>query len=284
MSQIPEEFREAVAAIGADRESGATTLVLRGVELLRRAAEERRSLRRVAVSLCRAQPSMAGFRTAAKLALSAEDPVRALDELFRRIERAPSSIARMAAPLIRLRVSTRTLRVVTCSRSAVVERTLLEIARTEALEVICAESRPGREGVRLAEELARQGLIVELYSDAAVGGTVRGADALIVGADAVTATGFINKVGTAGLAALAAVHRIPVFVLAGREKILPDRVFRRLALNGGPAAELEESSAYRTLNPYFERIEAIAGDQLITETGALAFPDTDAASLWAGRI
>jgi len=281
MSQIPQEFREAVSAIGADRQSGATTLVLRGLEVLRRAAGERRNLRRVAVGLCRAQPSMAGFRTAAALALSANDPLRTLDELAARIERAPSAIARIAAPLIRLRTSTGTLRVVTCSRSALVERTLLELARTEPLDVACAESRPAREGVRLAEELTRQGLQVQLYSDAAVGGAVRGADALVVGADAVTSNWFINKVGTAGLAALATLYRVPVFVLAGREKILPDRVFRSLPLSGGPAVELEESQAYRVMNPYFERIESFSGDHvLITEAAAVPFHEVDAASLW----
>ena len=47
------------------------------------------------------------------------------------------------------------------------------------------------------------------------------ADAVVVGADAVTPTAVVNKVKTGLIAASAREHGIPCFVLAGETKLLP---------------------------------------------------------------
>jgi translation initiation factor 2B subunit (eIF-2B alpha/beta/delta family) len=281
---IPVRIQDELAEIGGDRVSGATGLVLRGIGVLREAAGHRELLQQVADTLCRAQPSMAGFRTAAALALTAPEPIAKLDALAARVRRAPSSIARLAVPLMQLRRSGETpLRIVTCSRSTVVEHTILELARRERLRVCCAESRPGREGIGLAESLASEGLEVELFPDAAIGSAVPGAEVVAVGADAVSRGGFINKVGTAALAALARVYGVAVFVLAGAEKILPDPVLRALPVGEWPqvAAAGESSSAgYTVRTPLFERVPAELAMLVVTDRGALSFDDLDQASLW----
>src|SRR5918992_1521228 len=118
---LPGELADDVARIGADRVSGATAIVLQGLHVLREAAEDRELAARVAIALCAAQPSMAGFRTAAALVLAARELRGGIDRLAERIRRAPAAIEKLAVPLLRLRPgSTGVIRVVTCSRSETV--------------------------------------------------------------------------------------------------------------------------------------------------------------------
>jgi ribose 1,5-bisphosphate isomerase len=257
-----------IRRIADDRLSGATTLVSQGVAILRGAGDDRAELAAIADALMLAQPSMAGFRTVADLVRASRAPQHDLERLAHRLRRAPVLIARIAIPLITLRMTTGVLRVVTCSRSAAVEQTLLELARTEPAQISCAESRPRREGVALAEVLAAAGVSVTICSDAGIGSTVAAADAVVVGADAVSRAGFVNKVGTAGLVALARTYGIPVFVLAGQEKVLSEDVFLALPLIEGPADELVVPAGISVANPYFERIPAGAPDIVVTDVDA----------------
>lgn len=279
---LSPEMGDELERIAADRVSGATSLVLRAIVVLRKASRDPQMLEEVARTLCLGQPSMAGFRTASALALAAEDPIQTLDTLAERIRRAPAAIARIAAPLVRLRPQAGApLRVVTCSRSAIVERTLIEVHRAEPLQVCCAESRPGREGVALARSLLAVGCDVRLYSDAGIGSILETTDAVLVGADAVAASGFMNKTGTAAIAALARARGVPVFVLAGREKILPQPVYESLAVVSGPSPEIApELPEPAVQNPYFERVPAELVAQVIVESGAVEPTAAAAATLW----
>jgi hypothetical protein len=281
MTSLPQDVRDAIAAVGADRRSGATSLVLRGIQIMRRAAADAALLRSAARALCLQQPAMAGFRTAAALAVSAGAPGPVLDTLTSRLERNPAAIARIAAPLLHLRRPRREpLRVVTCSRSQVVEQTLKAVAAVQPLQLSCAESRPEREGLGLAGSLAAAGAEVELYSDAAIGAAVQHADVLVLGADALSDSCVINKVGSAGLAALARTCGCHVTVLAGREKILPAPVLDTLQLREGPAAEIAESAGFAVRNPYFEPISTALVDEVVTDRGAVAAEEVTTASLW----
>jgi translation initiation factor 2B subunit (eIF-2B alpha/beta/delta family) len=261
----------AVRRISLDRTSGATALVSQGIAVLQALGNDRELLLNTARALVDAQPSMAGFRKIAALIDVSRDPQRDLERLASRIRRAPESIGRIAAPLISLRRSSGPLRVVTCSRSEAVERTVLELGKTEDLLVSCAESRPGREGMALAANLAASAIQVAIYSDAAIGSAIAGADAVLLGADAVSSDGFINKVGSAGLVAIGRMRGVPVYVLAGSEKVVPPSIFQALPLREGPADELDISQPLSIRNPYFERIPAGPEDTVVTDGGALPY-------------
>lgn len=282
---LPPEIRDEILRIGADQSSGATTLVLAGLGVLRSVARDPARLREAARMLCALQPSMAGFRTAAALAVTASRPSADLDGLAQRLRRSAAAIARFAVPLIALRRSSTnaSLSVVTCSRSALVEQTLVELARSARLIVRCAESRPGAEGVRLAEALAGRGIPVELYGDAGIGSAVPDSDAVVVGADAVTGSAFINKAGTAALAALASSLGRPVVVLAGREKVLPEAIFAVLRpVEGLPGTAGGDGISLR--NPLFERVPISWADQLVTESGAVGVSEALKVSLWTADM
>jgi translation initiation factor 2B subunit (eIF-2B alpha/beta/delta family) len=277
---IPADLLADIARLSDDQVSGATALLRRGVDLMKKAAGDRSQLLEVAESLCRAQPSMAGFRTAAALVAASPDPERALDQLSERVRRGPAAIARFAVPLIRLRAAAADrLTIVTCSRSEAVERTLEALAGREPVRVCCAESRPGCEGVALAGALASKGLEVHVYSDAAIGRALPTADALVVGADAISEAAFINKVGTAGLCSLAHLLGIPVHVLAGSEKILPHNIFQMLTLRTAPIAEVP-GRPYFVQNPLFERTPTGWVSHIVTDRGSLLPEDIQRIRMW----
>jgi translation initiation factor eIF-2B subunit delta len=274
-----------LSGIVADTRSGATALTLRAVGLLAAVAADRTRLEQTARLVVRAQPSMAGFQTAAAIAIASPDPARALTELADRVRRGSRSIARVAAPLISLRSSANPiLKIVTLSRSAIVEHALDILSTAESLAVSCAESLPGGEGRSLAEALAVKGIRTALFSDAGIGTALIDADALVLGADAVSSRGFINKVGSAAMVALARERGVPVFVLAGREKVVPAGAYDSLELGQGPAAEIAVESPVTVRNPYFERVVAQPGDQVCLDTVAVGFPEVEAAGLWSETV
>jgi translation initiation factor eIF-2B subunit delta len=260
-----------IAAIGQDGRSGSSALLGRGVDLLRRIASNRALLREAATGLCRAQPAMAGFRTLETLVRAAPDPSAALDRFSQQIARAPGAIARNAAAVLTLRKESGPLRLVTCSASQAVEATILAVAVHQQVVACCAEGRPQMEGRDLAARLAGRGIATELYTDAGIGSAVSSAEAVIVGADAVGPDSFINKVGTAGLCALAQLRGVPVYVLAGREKVLAAAALAALELSGGSRGEVwrDAPADVSVRNPYFEHIPLSYVSVLVSDTGVL---------------
>lgn len=259
----------AIAAIAQDRRSGSSALLARGVDLLRRIAEDRASLEDAAARLCRAQPAMAGFRTLAAVVRTSEDPASSIARFARQISRAPASIARNAVGILRLRTRGGPLRLVTLSASQAVETTIAAAAEELTVVACCAEGRPQLEGRDLAGRLAARGLRVEVYTDAAIGVALESAEALLVGADAVGPDRFINKVGTAALCALAGVVGVPVYVLAGREKVLAREDFAALERGGGDPDEVwsDAPAGVAALNPYFEEAPRSLASALVTDSG-----------------
>jgi methylthioribose-1-phosphate isomerase len=85
-------------------------------------------------------------------------------------------------------------------------------------QVWAGETRPVLQGARLtAWELQRLGIPVTVIADVMAGSLMQSGalDCVLVGADRVAANGDVaNKIGTYGLAVLAAHHRIPLYVAA----------------------------------------------------------------------
>lgn len=286
---IPE-IERAIAAIAADHEAGASALALQAIDVL--AAAHRHGpaiVRASARALCRAQPAMAPIWQAAGLALGDAEP-DALDRFREQVARAPVAIARFAVDLLELGVPDRPdrpLRITTCSASRAVLACLQSLAARRSVVVACAEGRPRHEGRGLATALASAGIAVELYTDAAVGVTLSKADAMLVGADAVAPDWFVNKVGTRQLAAAAAGTGVPVYVAAGRDKLLPVELASRLSGNEGPREEVWPNApvGVTVRNPYFERIPVELVAACVTDQGCLGPAElADACASLAHRL
>jgi methylthioribose-1-phosphate isomerase len=92
------------------------------------------------------------------------------------------------------------------------------VAAGKRISVLAGETRPLLQGARLtAWELQRDGIPVTVFTDNMAGHLMqRGeVDLIVVGADRIAANGDVaNKIGTYGLAVLAAAHGIPFYVAA----------------------------------------------------------------------
>ena len=230
--------RPRVDTVAGDTEHGAASLSVRALEVLRDEAALRvegvaadgdgstdagwQRLAETARELATARPAMpvvanrvdravhaADERTAAALEAAAQAGIQ---RALRADGRAAASAAARAGD-----------RVATLSRSGTVRDAL---ARTEPEAVLVAESRPGREGVGVAEGVAETlDAAVTLTTDAAFAhqAVEWGADTLLVGADAVLPDGrVVNKAGTRGAALSAAREGVDVIVATSVDKVYPD--------------------------------------------------------------
>ncbi|HEY7698145.1 MAG TPA: initiation factor 2B, partial [Vicinamibacteria bacterium] len=270
-------------SLSADRRHGSAYLSLRALEILRdRAgalamesaadASSWRELVDLAKRLLEARPSMSALSNRVHRVMHrvSSDPIprrleaeahaaisRALDDDDRAADRASALVAGK--------------RVLTFSRSGTVTEALLR-ARPRP-EVVVAESRPGKEGVSLAEELSAAGMAVTLIADAGIVDALErlAVQVVLVGADSVLPSGsVVNKIGTR-LAAIAAHavsgHPVPVYAAAATDKI---STREDLALEMADAHELYGGSAKVLVrNPLFEVTPADQIRGIATERGIL---------------
>ena len=153
------------------------------------------------------------------------------------------------------------------------------------VRVVACETRPVLQGARLtAWELARDGIDVTLVTDSMVAQLLRagGADLAVVGADRIARSGDVaNKIGTYGLACLAAIHEVPLYVAApwstvdlacaSGDAIVIERRDAREVLCFGDARVAPEGVAAD--NPAFDVTPARLVRAIVTERGVAAPPD-----------
>lgn len=280
MKASPDELNRRIDVLAADRTSGASGIVAKVLDILTVARASDIDLREVTNALCLAQPTMASVWNAAAAALS-DDPTR-LTQFAERVRRAPHAIARYAAAHFADDVSDRPLHVVSlsCSASVVVALKAIRAART--VRVSCSESRPALEGRRFASDLVAAGIPVTYFSDAALAQALGpadfaaahargGADAVLVGADAIAGTWFLNKTGTRMLAAAATQQGVPVYVVASRDKFVGHELAARLVIRSGEPAEVWDAppEGVDVRNPYFELIPLDLVTAVISDVGIL---------------
>ncbi len=155
------------------------------------------------------------------------------------------------------------------------------------LSVLVNETRPYLQGARLtAWELVQENIPVTLITDNMAGHFMRigQVDLVIVGTDRVAANGDVaNKIGTYGLAVLAARHNIPFYVAAPIPTFDP-------SLADGSAIPIEERSAeevvgygdvrwapqgVKVAHPAFDVTPAELVTALITDKGVVERPNAE---------
>jgi translation initiation factor 2B subunit (eIF-2B alpha/beta/delta family) len=261
-----------VESVREDDAHGAAYVSLRALEVLRdRAAElaeeapdrDRTAVEPLAEELLSARPSMAVVHnrlnrvmaTGGDTVASIRD--RAVAACAEAVEADGAAAERAAAAIGD--------RVLTLSRSG----TALEALRTAAPEaVFVAESRPGREGIGVAETLAGGGLDVTVLPDAAVGGLIAdgAVETVLVGADSVLADGsVVNKVGTRHAARAADDSGVACLAVCSRDKIAPGT---DVDIETGPPEAVYAGAADLSVhNPTFERVPGSLFSGIVTESG-----------------
>ncbi len=224
-----------------------------------------------APALCRAQPSMAPVWNAALAAVAAEHAPERFEAFARRIARAPDALTRFALAALQVEEDARPLSIVTLSGSRSVLAIVEAIRRRRPVAVACSESRPALEGRRLAERLLQANVPVSLFTDAAIAHALTGADAVLVGADAVGPRAFLNKSGTRMLAAAAAAQGVPAYVAATRDKFTSATLWERLRMRDGHPDEVWEAppAGITVRNPYFEATTLDLIASVISDVGVL---------------
>jgi translation initiation factor eIF-2B subunit delta/ribose 1,5-bisphosphate isomerase len=263
--------------IAADRDRGASELLRDLLPLLAEAiAGGGAAPREVARIVCAGQPAMAPLWNACAAALADRDRPGRFARVRAEMERAAPALMRSAsATLAELAPTGRDAVVITLSFSGSVAQTIGAIARTRPLQVVCAEGRPRFEGRRMAETLAGSGARVTLTTDAAIATYLSAEAVVVVGADAIAADGWINKVGTLGVAAAASLRGTPLYVIASRDKALARPLRDRWR---SPAAAPDEIwsapvAGVTCENRYFERIPSELATLFLTDAGPISPSD-----------
>ncbi|PSQ41250.1 initiation factor 2B [Halobacteriales archaeon QS_9_68_42] len=266
-----DTYRAVAPTIGTatdDDEHGSAYLSVRALEVLRDAAADAEAsggddLAGLAADLRAARPSMGVVRNRINRVMAdADSPGAVRERASAACRRALAADSEAAAEAAR-RIGDRVL---TISRSGTV---LGALRQADPETVYVAESRPKREGVGVAEDLADE-VDVLLFVDAAVAHVLatEPVDAVLVGADSVLADGrVVNKVGTRPAALAADAAGVDCYAVCAKDKIVPEA---DVALESGPAGEVHGSEGVEVLNPTFEVTPSRLFDGLLTEEGALS--------------
>ena len=160
-------------------------------------------------------------------------------------------------------------------------------AQGKAISVYADETRPLLQGARLTSwELHQAGIPVTVITDNMSGSLMaRGeVDAIFVGSDRIARNGDVcNKIGTYMVAALAARHEVPFYVVAPTTTFDPDTASGdRIPIEERPADEVAHGFGRRTApeevtvyNPAFDVTPAELVTAIVTEAGLIERPTTE---------
>lgn len=248
--------------IAADREAGAAQIARAAAEALKQVPtpELDGAIRLLLVS----HPAMAPLWRLASDVLSASDPLRGANDFLLRLQSDDVAATGLAHVL--------PSSVLTISFSS----SVIETVRQAPVELLlCMRSEPGGEGERMAQAVAP--VRTRVIEDEEALDQVP-AEAVVVGADAVSPSGLINKVKSRALAEAARQRGVPCYAVAGETKFLnaelpvdppfervPLDLFTSIATADGllPPAEALDRAARAGLHPNLSPLLAeLSGSRL----------------------
>jgi len=217
-----------IASVKEDSASGCSEMTSKLLQNLRSLLNTNRSMARTewqefAKELRNARPGMAPFQNLAdriEVAVTDTSHINWNDTMAELIDRtlqdemnAASEIADKFLGLVQGG------KILTMSYSGTVMSTILRQMTENEIVVYVTESQPMGEGALTAKKLASHRVHVKMIPDSMVGSIVDEIDCCIVGADAVTRQGVVNKVGTRSMAATCMAAGKSFYVLCSELKI-----------------------------------------------------------------
>lgn len=156
--------------------------------------------------------------------------------------------------------------ILTLSSSALVKETILRL-KPKKVRALVLESRPLREGEKMAHALASAGVPTILAVDSAFGGFSEEMDVVLIGADRIS-NNLINKVGSRLLLEWASSKKLPVICAVQTSKIISFS-WCVLPLPSAPAKEVSKLKhpKLEVRNFYFEEIPLELVKTFVTEKG-----------------
>ncbi|MBN2382301.1 hypothetical protein JXQ70_05405 [bacterium] len=229
--------------------------------------------------IVRVQSALAPLKQMMKLLILQLEEARDLDDMK---ERALSFIDNHLDSLheIKKRIVQYTMpllvnkkRILTHSLSTLVFETLRQAIMSQCtFEVFATESRPVYEGRILSQQLSTFGVPVTFLVDAAAPAYVEQSDIVLLGADRITRSEIINKIGSLAIVLAAYASNKPCYILAGSDKFLAEEV-EPVRLDSGSEGEVwaDAPAGVHVINPYFERIPFRFVTAIITEQGIIPY-------------
>ncbi len=190
---------------------------------------------------------------------------RAAKEALMMKAAAKEAIVRIGAGLVEDRSI-----VYTHCHSSTVTGILKEAAKEKKFEVYNTETRPLFQGRVTAMELAKAKIPVTHFIDSAAKFALRKADAMLIGADAITPVGVYNKVGSSMFAELARKYDVPVYVCSVSWKFDPASIFGReevIEERSGKEVWKEAPKNIRIRNYAFEKVDTDLISAVVSELG-----------------
>jgi translation initiation factor 2B subunit (eIF-2B alpha/beta/delta family) len=274
-NELPENIEKAIKQVGFDNTSGSVELSKKSAEILMKLINQGGSIAQIknaSISLINAQPNMASiFNLANNLMIKIDiyknqDPNiianKYCKKFLEKLENSEQKICNNTKKFFKKNAT-----IITHSYSSTVLNTLLCAKKSgKKFSVICTESRPKNEGIKLAKLLGENNIKVKLFVDSAVFSLIPYADMILIGGDAVTDAGLVNKIGTKGIIMTAHHYYTPTYALCSTIKFLPKKYNVTLDHMKDPAEITREKLSNVTpVNYYFDYtpIEYITG--IITE-------------------
>jgi translation initiation factor 2B subunit (eIF-2B alpha/beta/delta family) len=269
--ELPENIIKAIKQVSFDNTSGSVELSKKSAEILIKLINQDSSIDQIknaSISLMKAQPNMASiFNLVNNLMLKIDrsknkEPNIIANQYCKKylenLEKSEKKICNNTKKLFKKNAT-----IITHSYSSTVLNTLLCAKESgKKFSVICTESRPKNEGIKLAKMLGENNIKVKLFVDSAVFSLIPYADMILVGGDAVTDAGLVNKIGTKGLIMTAHHYYTPTYALCSTLKFLPKKYPVTLDHMKDPAEITKEKLSNVTpVNYYFDYtpIEYITG-------------------------
>jgi translation initiation factor 2B subunit (eIF-2B alpha/beta/delta family) len=283
ISNIPKKYMIKIDHIKNDHTNGATYLTRKAIDIIRDYLQEislhnkklnKKELRDILFEIANAQPSMASiilFCNQLVILSESKHQAAILESLInycnitiRSLEYASENINQYAQVIIKHQCI-----IATYSSSSLVKKFLTYINNKKIpIEVYCSESRPMNEGIALSKYLARESIPTTVMTDASLFSNIPKVDMVIIGSDAISKNGIINKIGTKVITQLASDYDIPIYVLSLKEKILPFPYEVKINQNKNPD-EITHSkdSRLHISNYYFDTSPLNLISAIITQEG-----------------
>ena len=156
-----------------------------------------------------------------------------------------------------------------CHSTNVVKALIYAKKRRKSFQVFNTETRPLYQGRKTSRELARAGIKVTGWVDAAMDDAIKGSDIILLGSDAILKDGVINKIGSEAIAEIAFLRKKPVYVIADSWKFSPKNV----KIEARDFLEVWKNAPrkIKIMNPAFEKVDKKYIKGIVSEFGILGF-------------
>ena len=286
-SKLLKIIREKIEKIHLDNTSGSTNLTKQAAEILiflvdnvstTSSSEIINLINDITNELIKAQPTMASIFNLTNTILLENKGLKNKEEIKQNVHNSCQlfiqhlELSRKIISELTVKIIKNDTTILTHSYSSTVLDTLIfakEIGKN--INIVCTESRPMNEGVKLSKQLGKKGIKVKLMVDAGIYSILPDTDLILIGADAVSSSGIVNKIGTQGLAIAAKQYNKTIYALCSIDKILPKEYPIIIKYQKNPKEIISQPIKNVTpINYYFDitSLELITG--IITEKGILS--------------